>query len=94
MVCKERLRKGIKMTHLERICLKSGDLQSFVLLHGNLGTQIKHVIGVTLAGKPCAKKWERGRVKLEGLLDFCLLNISVSLEELVREDLMPITGCH
>lgn len=48
MVCKERLRKCVKMTHLERICLNSGGLQSFVLLHGNLGTQIKHVIGVTL----------------------------------------------
>lgn len=47
MVCKERMRKCIKMTHLERICLNSGDLQSFLLLHGNLGTQIKHVIGVT-----------------------------------------------
>lgn len=48
VVCKERLRKCVKMTHLERICLNSGDLQSFVLLHGNLGIQIKHVIGVTL----------------------------------------------
>lgn len=86
MVSKERLRKCIKMTHLERICLKSGDLKSFVLLHGNLGTQIKHVIGVTSAGKPCAKKWERRRVKLEDLLDLCLLNISTGLEELVRED--------
>lgn len=47
MVCKERLRKRVKMTHLERISLNSGDLQSFVLLHGNLGTQIKHVMRVT-----------------------------------------------
>lgn len=62
MVCKGRLRKCIKMTHLERICLNSGDLQSFVLFHGNLGTQIKHVIGVTWG------RWALSQKILEGAM--------------------------
>lgn len=61
-VCKGRLRKCIKMTHLERICLNSGDLQSFVLLHGNLGTQIKHVIGITWGRWALSQKIREGAV--------------------------------